>query len=159
VDDLVEATLLGALDGKPGRAYTAWSGEDVTFREYFERLAALAGGRCRVLPAAVLQAASSVSSAAARARGVPPELGPHALTFVDRRGNVATARIRDELGWKPRVSLDEGLERIRSWMTDPRPPIPGSRPPRHLPGRPHRMPAPCQAVATARSRSSFPPPP
>jgi len=117
VDDLVEAVLLGALKGEPGRAYAAWSGEDVSFRDYFERLLASAsdGGRLRVLPAPILQAASALSAAAARARGVAPELGPNALTFVDRRGSVSNERIRRELGWSPLVSLDEGLERIGSW--------------------------------------------
>jgi len=115
VDDLVEAILLGALAGTPGRAYAAWSGEDVTFREYFDRLAALAGGRCRVLPPALLRAASVAVAAVARVRGVAPELGPNALTFVDRRGSVSTARIREELGWEPGVPLDEGLARIARW--------------------------------------------
>lgn len=118
VDDLVEAVLLGALAGTGGRAYAAWSGEDVSFREYFERLIAAGppGGRLRVLPMPVLRGASELVAAAARIRGVPPDLGPNALTFVDRRGSVSTARIRDELGWEPRVDLDEGMARIGRWV-------------------------------------------
>jgi nucleoside-diphosphate-sugar epimerase len=112
VDDLVEATLLAALRGELGRAYAAWSGEDVTFKDYFDRLAALVGGGCRVLPPALMRVASHAVSAAARVRGVPPELGPNALTFVNRRGSVSTARIREELGWAPAVSIEEGLARI-----------------------------------------------
>ncbi len=69
-----------------------------------------------MLPAPVLRAASAIVAAAARARGTEPALGPNALTFVDRRGSVSTARIRAELGWEPRVSLAEGLERIELWM-------------------------------------------
>lgn len=61
---------------------------------------------------AVLRGVAAASSAAARARGVQPALGAHALTFVDRRGSVATERIRSELGWEPSVGLDEGLARI-----------------------------------------------
>lgn len=117
VDDLVEATLLGALAGERGRAYAAWSGEDLSFRDYFDRLVGPVG-RCRVLPAVLLRAATSASAAVARVRGSAPDLGPHALTFVDRRGSVSTARIRDELGWESRVALDEGLERIRRWSEE-----------------------------------------
>lgn len=115
VDDLVEAILRGALDGEPGRAYAAWSGEDVSFRDYFERLLATVpgdGGRLRVLPIGVLRAASRLEALRARLRGRAPELGADALTFVDRRGSVSTARIRDELGWEPAVGLEEGLRRI-----------------------------------------------
>jgi len=117
VDDLVEATLLAALSGAPGRAYAAWSGEDVSFREYFDRLIGAGGGegRCRVLPMPALELASRLSGAGARLRGATPELGPNALTFVDRRGSVSTARIRDELGWRPAVDLEEGLARIGRW--------------------------------------------
>lgn len=116
VDDLAEAILLGALNGAEGRAYTAWSGEDVSFSEYFTELAALVGGRCRVLPAGLLRAASTLDAAAARARGARPQLGPNALTFVDRRGSVDATRIREELGWEPRVSVEEGLARIGAWI-------------------------------------------
>lgn len=120
VDDLVEAVLLGALSGSPGRAYAAWSGEDVTFKQYFDRLVGPRGGTCRVLPGAALRAAATLASAAASARGTVPDLGPRALTFVDRRGSVSAARIRNELGWEPRVDLAAGIEGIHAWLeTDP----------------------------------------
>jgi nucleoside-diphosphate-sugar epimerase len=110
VDDLVEAALLGALKGEPGRAYTAWSGEEVSFGDYFDRLLAPAGGRCRRLPGAVLRAAAQAASALPSGDG--PELGPDALVFVTRRGSVSNRRIREELGWEPRTTLAEGLARV-----------------------------------------------
>jgi nucleoside-diphosphate-sugar epimerase len=59
LDDLVEAVLLAARGGEPGRAYTAWDGEPVTFENYFNRIAAIAGGRpARHLPRRVLVAPS-----------------------------------------------------------------------------------------------------
>jgi nucleoside-diphosphate-sugar epimerase len=110
VDDLVEACLLGALRGEPGRAYAAWSGEDVTFGEYFDRLVEPAGGRCRRLPAPVLRLAAR--ALAALPAGPGPKLGPDALVFVSRRGSVSNRRIREELGWEPRITLSEGLSRV-----------------------------------------------
>ena len=115
IDDLVEATLLAALEGRPGRAYAAWSGEDVSFSEYFDRLVGPLGGRCRLLPWALLSAAARASAAVAGARGEAPELGPHALTFVSRRGSVSTERIRAELGWRPAVDLEAGLAGVHAW--------------------------------------------
>lgn len=110
VDDLAAATLLGALEGRPGRAYTAWSGEDVTFGGYFDRLVEPEGGRCRRVPGALLSAAARLASALPSGEG--PELGPDALVFVTRRGSVSSQRIREELGWEPRVELGEGLGRV-----------------------------------------------
>jgi dTDP-glucose 4,6-dehydratase len=55
-----------------------------------------------------------------------PEGGPHErlITFVtDRPGHDARyaidpTRIRDELGWRPSVTLDEGLRRTVRWYLD-----------------------------------------
>jgi nucleoside-diphosphate-sugar epimerase len=116
IDDLVEAILLGLLNGRPGRAYAAWDGEPVTFHDYFERIAVIAGARGpRVLPRGVLELAGGAAEAWARLRSQPPAITARAATFVDRRGTVSTRRIRDELGWEPRVGLDEGLARCAEW--------------------------------------------
>jgi nucleoside-diphosphate-sugar epimerase len=116
IDDLVEAVALGLLEGEPGRAYTAWSGEQVTFEEYFNRVADLVGGRhARRLPRALLAASAAAMEAMASIRGAPPPFTRNAITFVDRRGTVSTSRIRDELGWEPRVGLDEGMRRVGEW--------------------------------------------
>jgi 2-alkyl-3-oxoalkanoate reductase len=112
IDDLIEAVLLAALEGEAGRAYAAWSGERITFREYFDLLVAPLGGRCRVLPRPVMVAAAGLETGLARLRGRPPSLSPRALTFVDRRGSVSNERIRRELGWRPRVTVAEGLDRL-----------------------------------------------
>ena len=52
-----------------------------------------------------------------------PEAAPHAdlITFVDdrpghdRRYAIDATRIRDELGWRPSVTLDEGLALTVDW--------------------------------------------
>lgn len=116
VDDLVEALLAAAARGEPGRAYTAWSGEEVTFADYFRRIAAIAGGRApRRLPRALLEASGAAAELAARVRRRPPAFTARSATFIDRRGTVSTSRIRDELGWRPRVGLEEGLRRSAEW--------------------------------------------
>jgi nucleoside-diphosphate-sugar epimerase len=117
IDDLVEAVALGLRNGEPGRAYAAWDGEPVTFGEYFDRIAAMSGARpARRLPRPILVAAARISEAVAALRGEPPAFSSRAITFVDRRGTVSTRRIRQELGWEPRVSLDEGLRRTEEWL-------------------------------------------
>jgi nucleoside-diphosphate-sugar epimerase len=117
VDDLVEAVALGLTEGQPGRAYTAWHGHAVTFEDYFNRLADLAGARhVRRLPRPLLAGLATVMETAAALRGAPPEFARNAITLVDRRGTVSTRRIRDELGWEPRVDLDEGMRRTGEWL-------------------------------------------
>jgi nucleoside-diphosphate-sugar epimerase len=119
VDDLVHAIALGLSEGRQGRAYTAWDGEAVTFEDYFNRLADLIGARhARRAPRPLLAAAAAAMERVAGLRGAPPAFSRNAITFIDRRGTVSTRRIRDELGWEPRVDLDEGLRRVESWIHD-----------------------------------------
>jgi nucleoside-diphosphate-sugar epimerase len=117
IDDLVEAVALGLLEGKPGRPYTAWSGEPVTFEDYFNRFAGMVGGRpARRLPRPLLAGVAGAMEAVAALRGAPPAFSRNAITFIDRRGTCSTRRIREELGWEPRVDLDEGLRRTEEWL-------------------------------------------
>jgi nucleoside-diphosphate-sugar epimerase len=117
IDDLVEAVLLGLLKGEPGRAYTAWDGEAATFGEYFDRIAEIAGTKpARRLPRPLLTAAAKTMEAVAAVRGRPPSFSTRAMTFVDRRGTASNRRAREELGWEPRVSLDDGLRRTEEWL-------------------------------------------
>ncbi len=110
VTDLAEAILLGALRGEPGRAYTAWSGERITFGEYFDRLVEPRGLRCRRLPRALLAGgAGLLSRLPAALSGGGPALGPDALVFIERRGSVSNRRIREELGWEAQIGVDAGL--------------------------------------------------
>jgi dTDP-glucose 4,6-dehydratase len=55
-----------------------------------------------------------------------PDSAPHAdlITFVtdrpghDRRYAIDPSRIRDELGWRPSLTLEEGLARTVAWYLD-----------------------------------------
>jgi UDP-glucose 4-epimerase len=87
VDDAVEALLLAAAsDRAVGRAYNL-GGEPISLRDLAERLVRVAGrGEYRLVP-------------------FPPE-----RKAIDIGDYFADARlIREELGWRPRVALDEGL--------------------------------------------------
>lgn len=118
IDDLVDAILLGLTAGEPGEAYTAWKDDErVTFEEFFNRFATMAGAHpTRHLPRSLLRAAGVAMEAAARVSGEPPAMTRHSVTLIDRRGTVSAARAREELGWEPQVSFDEGMRRTEQWF-------------------------------------------
>jgi 2-alkyl-3-oxoalkanoate reductase len=112
IDDLVDGILAALRRGAPGRAYTLWDGDPVTFDDYFTRLARLTDGEPpRKAPRPLLSALAGATEAVARLRGKAPAFGRHGVTLVDRRGSASNRRAREELGWEPRVGLDEGLRR------------------------------------------------
>ena len=117
VDDLVDGIVLALRRGEPGQAYTAWNdAERVTFEEFFNRFAELAGGRpARRLPMPILRAAGLLAEAASRVTGKPPPLTRHSSVLISRRGTVSAARLR-ALGWQPQIGLDEGMRRTEAWL-------------------------------------------
>lgn len=101
VEDHADALLLALQRGQPGRTYNVGGGNE-------RRNIDLARTICGILDAK-------------RHRH-----RPHAdlITFVeDRPGHdaryaIEAARIREELGWKPSVTIDEGLEKTVDWYLE-----------------------------------------
>jgi nucleoside-diphosphate-sugar epimerase len=90
VSDCVEATVL-ASGAESGRTYNVGGGETASVWDILEKLAKIAGRR------AVIHRA-------------PERRGDQRHTFAD------ITRIRREIGWEPRVKLDEGLARQWEWQ-------------------------------------------
>jgi nucleoside-diphosphate-sugar epimerase len=120
IDDLTDAVLLALERGEPGAAYAVWNDtEHVTFEQHMNAVAAIAGARpARRLPRRLLELAGAAMEAWARLRGRPPLFSPRAVTLIDRRGTVSTARARSDLGWEPRISHAEGMRRTEAWLRE-----------------------------------------
>jgi nucleoside-diphosphate-sugar epimerase len=118
VEDLADAVLLALERGEPGEAYTVWDEENpVSFEHHFNRIAAIAGAReARRLPRPLLAAVATATERIAGIRGNPPAFTARAITFVDRRGTVSTAKAREQLGWRPTVAYDQGMRRTEAWL-------------------------------------------
>ncbi|KHQ55302.1 dTDP-glucose 4,6-dehydratase [Mameliella alba] len=105
VEDHAEALLLVVQKGAVGRSYNIGGENERTNLELVQTL-------CAILD-----------------RKRPRDSGSHAdlITFVtDRPGHDARyaidpARIREELGWRPSVTVEEGLEKTVRWYLDNRP--------------------------------------
>ncbi|MBX3206470.1 MAG: GDP-mannose 4,6-dehydratase [Labilithrix sp.] len=96
VDDIVRG-ILAAADVAPAgvRAYNLGSGAPVTLSELVTAMGRAAGRPIQVERA-------------------PVPLGDVEATFAD------ISRARAELGWQPRIALDEGLATVVSWLASER---------------------------------------
>lgn len=98
VEDHAEALLLAVQEGQSGRSYNIGGNNEASNIELVRWICAILDDR-------------------------RPSDAPHdrLITFVtDRPGHDAryaidASRIRDELGWSPSVTLEEGLERTVDW--------------------------------------------
>jgi dTDP-glucose 4,6-dehydratase len=101
VEDHAEALLLVVRKGTVGRSYNIGGENEATNLDLVRRICAILDGK-------------------------RPGNRPYAdqITFVadrpghDQRYAIDPARIREELGWQPSVTLDEGLERTVQWFLD-----------------------------------------
>ncbi len=91
VDDVTEANLLAAELGEPGGVYNISGGSRITVREVIRTMERITAKTARVVPR-------------------PGQSGDPHSTGGD------SSRARARLGYAPRTSLEEGLERMAGWM-------------------------------------------
>ena len=90
VSDVVEGTITAMAQAAAGSVYNVGGGQDSTMNEAIAALERVAGRKLRV-------------------RREPPIPGDQRRTKAD------TTLIHSELGWEPRVALDEGLRATWDW--------------------------------------------
>ena len=93
VDDAVEATIAAGERGRPGKAYNIGGGSRVTVNEVLEIIGRLAGRPLDV-------------------RREPAQKGDMRDTYAD------TTLARADLGFSPRVSLQQGIEAEYEWLSN-----------------------------------------
>jgi len=98
VDDIVRGVLAAAERGPRGfRAYNLGSGAPIALRDLIDAVARACGREARIERADV-------------------PLGDVDATYAD------IARAKGELGWSPRVTLEDGLATVVDWVTNNPPP-------------------------------------
>ncbi|ABW67997.1 NAD-dependent epimerase/dehydratase family protein [Desulfosudis oleivorans] len=120
VDNVADLFLLaGASDTALGRAYNAADGTKVTWRRYFEDIAAMIGAK---KPGSVPRPAAALSAFVFEKTwklfGIQkrPPVTRDALNLVGSDNRFPIDRARKELGYAPKVSYEEGLKRIREYI-------------------------------------------
>lgn len=91
VSDVVEANLTAYASGITGRVFNVGGGQNASVNEVLDRM-------------------ETITGRPVRRRAAPPQVGDVPHTEADTRA------IREQLGWSPQVSLQEGLSRQWDWV-------------------------------------------
>jgi nucleoside-diphosphate-sugar epimerase len=118
VDNVVEGLVLAAERGHPGEAYFVTDGEPVVFREFVTALMETQGIEApnRSLPAWTAAPMARVCEAAWNLLPLPGE--PPMTTFrswlLTQRCTIDISKARNELGYEPVITHEQGLAGLRA---------------------------------------------
>ncbi|HLF84221.1 MAG TPA: NAD-dependent epimerase/dehydratase family protein [Blastocatellia bacterium] len=117
--DLVDGIILaGESEASVGRTYFISSEDDYSMRAVADLMAALMRKRLRTItiPRPVAWGVAIAAEAAAALMGKPPVINRDKVTDLSQTGwTCSIARAKSELGYSPRVPLEEGLRETILW--------------------------------------------
>ena len=118
VEDLAEGfRLCGEVPRAAGRTYILAGGEVTSLNELVRRIAAAAGVRPLALhlPVWPVWLAGAACEAVCVPLGVEPPLYRRRVDFFTKSRAFDISRARAELGFDPKVGLDDGIRRTLGW--------------------------------------------
>lgn len=117
VENLAHAVALSLTRGRGGRAYFVADEGDRTIRGFLSALAATQGVTLadRSTPGWIARPVASLVEGLWRLTGASktPPMTSFAVAMMSRTVTVDTRRARDELGWAPVRTVDEGIAAMR----------------------------------------------
>lgn len=117
--DLVDGIILaGESESSLGRTYFISSEDDYSMRAVADLIAALMRKRLRTftIPRAVAYGVALSAEAAAALMGKPPVINRDKVTDLSQTGwTCSIERAKSELGYAPRIPLEEGLRETIVW--------------------------------------------
>ncbi len=120
VDNVVDALLLAAThpgavppEAVPGGAFNV-TDEPLTWREYAGHYGALCGVEPKAVPRWLARALAALSAVP----GVHLPIDRVRYAMATRRHVYSADRLRERLGWTPRVGVAGGMERTASWLRE-----------------------------------------
>jgi nucleoside-diphosphate-sugar epimerase len=123
IENLIDAMLLAAEHPRaPGQGFIVGDGESITFREYFNAVAEIAGKGPirRSIPLSAARAIAIAFEAGARLThsSSRPMLTHTAIEMVTTKSQMSIDKIRNELGWSPRYTFRSAVDELRRWYVE-----------------------------------------
>jgi nucleoside-diphosphate-sugar epimerase len=116
VDNLVDALMAAALAPQAvGLIFNVADG-DVPWHEFLGYFAHMDGRPLRSVPAWMVRGMVTILEGVALVARRPPLFTRAELGYALRKSHYCTQRARTVLGWTPRVSLKEAMDRTEAWL-------------------------------------------
>ncbi|MBZ5535818.1 MAG: NAD-dependent epimerase/dehydratase family protein [Acidobacteriia bacterium] len=118
IDNLLDATLTATQrDASLGEVYLISDGAAVTWREFFGYYAGMAGKPgIRSVPEWLARFIALSMELGSKLSGKPPRITREALRFLTRHARFSIEKAKRDLGYRPRISLEEGMKVTEKWL-------------------------------------------
>jgi nucleoside-diphosphate-sugar epimerase len=121
IDDLVDGNVLAAgLASGRGRIFILWGNEEVTCRDFFSNHWRWAGktGHPTSMPLAAALKLTEGLWWLNKTLKRHDETTPDIMLMFSRKGGYSIENARKQLGWEPKVSLEDGIARSENWLKE-----------------------------------------
>jgi nucleoside-diphosphate-sugar epimerase len=120
VDNVADILILaGSTEKAIGRVYNASDGMDITWREYFTDIANMLGVKNpKSIPRPLAAFGAYLFEGIWKLFGIQkrPLITREALNLIGSDNRIPNDRVRNELGYKPKISYPEGLKHIKEYI-------------------------------------------
>jgi nucleoside-diphosphate-sugar epimerase len=117
IDDLVEGIIAAARRGRLGESYILCGGEVVTFKQYFGYFTWMLHKKSLPsVPGWVAISLAVLSEWLAKAARRPPIFTRSEIKSSMTTVAFSGAKAFEELGFKPKVSLEQGMQKVSEWL-------------------------------------------
>lgn len=122
IDNLIDALLICIEEKAYGKIYNVTDDAPITNKVFYEKLFALCGmGTLLTMPKSILFPLSGMYSTLLSYMKKSAEVNPQAVRYMLRPHSYSCRKIKDELGYFPKIKLDEGLKITHQWLKQHRP--------------------------------------
>ncbi len=117
IDNLIEAIFLALEKKAYGEVFNITDGQETSWKEYFTRLAEIGNmPEPFSLPAGILKFLLQVRCLGQTILGQEIDTVPESVDFITRPYAYSIEKAISQLDYKPRITLEEGMERTRDWL-------------------------------------------
>jgi nucleoside-diphosphate-sugar epimerase len=120
IDNLLDATLAATKrDQSAGQVYLVSDGAPVTWKEFFGYYAKMAEKPgIRSVPRWLAKVIALGMEITSKFTGRPPKITREAIRFLTHQAHFDIEKARHELGYQPRISLQEGMKLTEQWLRE-----------------------------------------
>jgi len=119
IDNVCQALMLSLTSGSNGGIYNISNGEPIIFLDFLQKIFASIKHplRCKVRPYWLLKLVANLYEKTYKALSVSsePRLTNYTLSILSESRTLNINAAQKELGYKPVISLDEGIYRYAQW--------------------------------------------